>query len=264
MHEFGDPAGPPVLAIHGVYGSGLRFRRLGEEGIGEMRVVAPDLRGHGHSPWEPPWDHETHVASLIGVLDALGLERAAVIGHSFGGLLAMRLAAAVPDRVSRLALLDPAVALPVDAVEARVAECLEGTAWAATLADVHEARESWLAARPEEGRWALETELAQHLVAVTGGLRWRFSRPAGICAWNAMALPPPSLGGYAGPIALVVAARSDYVTPALERSLRAEAGGRVERIVIDAGHMLIWDAVPALAEALDAFLAEAHPHLRLG
>src|SRR4029077_14752926 len=44
------------------------------------------LRGHGDSTWDPPWDAATHVADLLETLDAEGVERVAVIGHSFGGL----------------------------------------------------------------------------------------------------------------------------------------------------------------------------------
>ena len=108
----GDPERrPPVLAIHGVQGHGRRFRRLAEEALPEWSIVAPDLRGHGDSTWDPPWDAATHVDDLLATLDAEGVDRFDVIGHSFGGLLAMWLAAAAPDRVRRLLLLDPAVGL---------------------------------------------------------------------------------------------------------------------------------------------------------
>ena len=56
LHEWGDPGAPVVLCLHGVTGHGLRFRRLAEERLAtRYRVLAPDLRGHGRSGWEPPW-----------------------------------------------------------------------------------------------------------------------------------------------------------------------------------------------------------------
>ena len=56
-HEWGDPSAPPVVCLHGVTGHGLRFRRLAEERLADrFHVVAADLRGHGHSTWDEPWD----------------------------------------------------------------------------------------------------------------------------------------------------------------------------------------------------------------
>ena len=101
LHTWGPRDAPPVLVVHGVRNTGARYRRLAEEGLPHRRVIAPDLRGHGSSAWDPPWDVATHVADLVALLDDEGLGPVPVIGHSFGGFLALRLAAAVPDRVSR-------------------------------------------------------------------------------------------------------------------------------------------------------------------
>jgi lipase len=108
VHRFGAVDGAPLLALHGVTGHGIRFQRLAEEGLPERRVIAPDLRGHGRSTWEPPWNAERLVTDLVELLDAEGLERTDVMGHSYGGLLATLLIARAPDRVGRAVLLDPA------------------------------------------------------------------------------------------------------------------------------------------------------------
>ena len=50
-------------------------------------MIAPDLRGHGRSGWEPPWNHPTYVADLVETADALGIGEADWVGHSFGGRL---------------------------------------------------------------------------------------------------------------------------------------------------------------------------------
>ena len=70
-------------------------------------VILYDLRGHGMS--ERPdtgYSVATLVADLAAILDRLGVERATLVGNSFGGLLALAFAAAYPDRVERLALID--------------------------------------------------------------------------------------------------------------------------------------------------------------
>ncbi|HVE67917.1 MAG TPA: alpha/beta fold hydrolase, partial [Solirubrobacteraceae bacterium] len=117
VHTYGDPDGAPVVCLHGLSGHGPRYRRLAERLPGR-HVVAPDLRGHGESGAEPPWTRETHVADLLETLDALEVGPAAWVGYSFGGLIASAVAEAAPDRVRRLALLEPALQL-------RPAVCLE-------------------------------------------------------------------------------------------------------------------------------------------
>ena len=87
--EWGDPSAPAVMCMHGVTSHALRFRRVAEWLAPRFRVVSVDLRGHGHSDWEPPWDLDTHVGDLLETADSLGIERADWMGHSFGGRLAL-------------------------------------------------------------------------------------------------------------------------------------------------------------------------------
>ena len=110
VHEWGDADAPPLVCLHGVTGHGERFKQLAEDRwAASFRVIAPDLRGHGQSGWEPPWTFSTHVADLIETIDALGIEQADWVGHSFGGRLVLELAAAHPERVRSAVLLDPAI-----------------------------------------------------------------------------------------------------------------------------------------------------------
>src|SRR5919204_342919 len=110
LHEWGDPAARPIVCLHGVTAHGRRFRRLAEERLaGRFRVLAPDLRGHGFSGWEPPWSLDTHVADVLKTLAEAGVARAAWIGHSLGARIVLELAALAPERIERAVLLDPAI-----------------------------------------------------------------------------------------------------------------------------------------------------------
>src|SRR5256885_12354894 len=91
LHEGGGRTAPPVVALHGIGGFGRRFRKLAEEHLEGYRVVAPDLRGHGSSSWEPPWTIATHVADVLETIEEAGVGRAAFVGHSYGGAPAPRL-----------------------------------------------------------------------------------------------------------------------------------------------------------------------------
>jgi lipase len=252
LHAWGPQDGPPVLVVHGVTNTGARYRRLAEEQLAEYRVVAPDLRGHGRSTWDPPWSLDRHVDDLAETAEATGLRRAAVVGHSFGGLLAMALAARRPGLVDRLALIDPAVALePAHAAEqAEAARRDDG--WATR----EEACEARLALRPEHARDTVDEDLETFLEQGDDG-RWRlrFSRPAVVTAWSEMAGAVPSLAGYPGRVLLIPALRAAYVGERLRSALRRDLGDRLREEPIDAGHMLFWDAPGELGASLRGFLA---------
>ena len=113
-YEWGDESAALVVCLHGVTGHGLRFRKLAEERLANrFHVVAADLRGHGHSTWDEPWDIATHVADLLDTFD----RPAYWIGHSFGGRLTMEVAAVRPELVRRAVLLDPADLHPAPALD---------------------------------------------------------------------------------------------------------------------------------------------------
>lgn len=100
-------SGPPVVLLHSFLCSGAMWReqvpRLAQAG----RVVNIDLRGHGDSgPVDGPIDLYELMEDVVAVLDSLGIERAMWAGLSIGGMIAMRAALRVPDRVAGLALLD--------------------------------------------------------------------------------------------------------------------------------------------------------------
>ncbi|HEY8818966.1 MAG TPA: alpha/beta fold hydrolase [Candidatus Limnocylindrales bacterium] len=98
---------PPVLLLHGGPGLGAEYMvGLVQELDGLIDGILPQQRGLGPSTLEGPRDVETHVADAIQVLDHLGWERAWLVGHSWGGHLAMHIVVAHPDRVLGLITLD--------------------------------------------------------------------------------------------------------------------------------------------------------------
>jgi lipase len=113
--------GPPVLAIHGITANHLAWGMVAPLVAGS--VVAPDLRGRGGSGSLPgPFGMAAHAADCVAVLDALGIERAVVVGHSMGGFVASVLAHRHPSRVARLVLVDGGAPLPLaDGVDVETA-----------------------------------------------------------------------------------------------------------------------------------------------
>lgn len=103
-----------LLALHGITGTGALMRPLGERLADLGTVLAPDLRGRGGSAALPePYGMDRHVEDLTAVLDAVGVQRAFVVGHSMGAAVAAYLGIADPDRVERLVLIDGGPVLPI-------------------------------------------------------------------------------------------------------------------------------------------------------
>jgi 2-hydroxy-6-oxo-octa-2,4-dienoate hydrolase len=102
--------GPAVALIHGS-GPGVtgyaNWRLTMPDLAQRFRVIVPDMVGFGYTERPPDLrcDVDTWADQVVGLLDALGLERASVVGNSFGGAIALRVAARYPDRVDKLALM---------------------------------------------------------------------------------------------------------------------------------------------------------------
>lgn len=252
LHEWGDRAAPVVVCIHGVNAHGGRFRRLAEERLASrFRVLAPDLRGHGFSGWEPPWTIATHAHDVLETLDAAGVSRAAFVGHSFGGRLTLELAALVPDLVERAALLDPAIQiLPhvgLDFAERERRDLSYATA------------EEAIAARLEGGaptpRSSLEEEMEAHLVeSPDGRLRYRYCQSAVVSMYGELCTPPPPPETLRAPTLLLYADAFGLVRDEQVDAYRAALGDRLEIVTVPGGHLVYWDAYEPTADAVDAFL----------
>ena len=111
--------GEPLLLLHGFTGAAASWAFLQEALADRWHTVAPSLLGHGGSsaPAEPArYRMEECVSDLLALLDALGLERVAVLGYSMGGRVALHLALAAPARVGALVLESASPGIP-DAAE---------------------------------------------------------------------------------------------------------------------------------------------------
>ena len=107
IHYVDKGQGPALVLIHGLGGCLYNFRYNIAALSERLRVVALDLKGFGYSDRPPDADYsQTAQAELVaGFMHQLGIERAAVLGHSLGGAIALRLASLFPERVDRLILV---------------------------------------------------------------------------------------------------------------------------------------------------------------
>jgi lipase len=252
VNEWGDEAAPPLVCLHGVSAHGRRFRRLAEELLAaRFRVLAPDLRGHGFSGYEPPWSIATHLADVLDTADAAGVERAAWIGHSFGGRLVLELCAQEPDRVERAVLLDPAIQiLPHVGLD-----FAQDAAQQRTFATAEEAIEARLASGDPTPREFVEEEAREHLEpAEDGRWRWRYCSAAVVTAYSELCTEPPPPSVLQVPTLLVHASRFGLVLPDQLEQYQSELGDRLDAVAVPGGHIVYWDAYEQTADALAKFL----------
>ena len=101
-------AGPVIVACHGITGSHVSFQALADALDGQCRLIAPDLRGRGHSNHiDGPWGMRAHAEDVIAVLDYLAIDKAEILlGHSMGGFIAAVVGAEHPDRIGTIFMVD--------------------------------------------------------------------------------------------------------------------------------------------------------------
>ena len=108
--DIGD--GTPLLLVHGFTGSKLDFQNQIPWFADTHRVIAYDQRGHGESSNQGPYTLYTLIGDLVGLLDALAIDRCHVLGHSLGGMVVMRALLSHPERFSSAILMDTAPYAP--------------------------------------------------------------------------------------------------------------------------------------------------------
>lgn len=128
--EWGDPALPPLLAIHGWLDNAASFDALAPLLAECFRIVALDLPGHGRSQHRPPgvrYHFVDYLDDVLAAIDALGWAECSLLGHSLGGGIASFIAAAFPERVQNLFLIEVAGAVSAP-VEKSLAQLQRGIA----------------------------------------------------------------------------------------------------------------------------------------
>jgi pimeloyl-ACP methyl ester carboxylesterase len=241
LHEEGA-GGLPVLFLHSLAGNVGQWARQRALVGRDRRAVGLDLRGHGGS--SPPRDGDYSVPAMArdvaAVMEALGLEGAVLVGHSFGGLVALEYAGRRPDRVAGLLLADPsgdARQVPREQVDPFFA-ALRGDAYEATVTSY------WKSilenAAPGVAERVLEDLAATPKATVLG-------------CWEALMPhdPVPALRRYAGPALSVITPINDAAW-----SLHKLVEGLPTRRIEGTSHWLQLDAPETFDEILQEFLAD--------
>ncbi len=241
---------PPVVLVHGLFGQARNFGAVMRAVAATRRVIALDLRNHGDSPHAPAMDYDTMAADVTQTLAALAALPCALVGHSMGGKVAMRVALTSPEAVARLLVSDiaPVVYAPASADYAAAMAALPLTggltraaadaALAETVAD--KGVRAFLLqnlAFGERPRWKIG--LAEIVAAMPD-----------IGGWPAL----PEGAAYRGPTVFVSGARSDYIRPEHRGIIRGWFPMARFVAVKDAGHWVHADNPAGFLGVMEAFV----------
>lgn len=260
--HWGQRSDNAVVCIHGLTQHGGVFEGLAESLVEcGFQVISVDLRGHGASAKEPPWNSESHVEDLFETLETLGVKKASWIGHSFGGRLAALAADRMPDRVERVLLLDPGLAVsPAQAYKWAEMDRLD---W--SFSSVEGAVNALLgsklvvAAPKETVASYVKSDLRR---GGDGRLRFSYCPSAVVTGWSEVALAPPPIAQI--PTLLVRPVSSPVHVRSQDQRYRDELGSMLTIAVVPNGHNVLWEAATETAAAVLAFLREEAPNMSLG
>ena len=242
-------AAAPVLALVNSLGTDARIwdgviARLGER----YCIVSYDKRGHGLSD-APEGDYTIaeHTADLVGLLDHLGIARAAVAGVSVGGMIAQDFAIRYRDRLTALVLCDTAAQIGSDAMWNTRIEAVRGQGLAAIVEPVME-------------RWFTPGYRQCQAVDLAGWTNMFLRMPAhgyaGTCAALRDADLTAAVGGIAVPTLVLVGDQDLSTPPDLVRATAARIANARFEIIASAGHLPMIEQPDGLARLIELFLSE--------
>jgi esterase len=240
----------PLVLVHGLFGQARNFGAVQRAVSARRRVIALDLRNHGESPHAAAMDYDTMAADVLETLAAMGASPCALVGHSMGGKVAMRVALTSPAAVSRLLVSDIAPVV-YDVASADYAAAM--AALPLTPGLTRAAADAFLAQTLDDK--ALRAFLLQNLV-FGASPHWRIGLAEIVAAmpdiggWPAL----PEGAAYEGPTVFVSGARSDYIRPEYRGIIRELFPTARFVAVKDAGHWVHADNPAGFMGVLDVFL----------
>ncbi|SEM98086.1 alpha/beta fold hydrolase [Lihuaxuella thermophila] len=229
--------GPPLLALHGHMNEGRFVQGLADAIHHEYRVVALDQRGHGESERPTSYANDRYVDDALAWMDELGLQKAIILGHSLGGVVAYRLAAKQPRRVAAMIVED--VGAVVDSDLSFVAEWPRRAPTREALCEAmgRLGPPHLYSMRQYDDGWGLPFEAEDMIISTreTNGDHWS--------DWLATDLP-----------ALLLHGTRSVVLSCEHAEEMARRRPNTTLVHMDAGHAIYYDNLDAYVKAIRDFL----------
>ncbi len=260
LHYKDDGKGVPVLCLSGLTRNSTDFDYVAPHLAG-VRLIRMDYRGRGRSEWADPSTYTIPIEAMdaLMLLDHLGVDRAAILGTSRGGLIAMTLAATAKDRLSGACLVDIGPELAPEGLTA-IAGYLGRNPAQKTYAEAVAMRASLMAGFEgvSESRWM--EEVRKHYVETPEGLKINYDPRLREAVEAAGAQPIPDLwpvfDALQGlPLAAIRGANSDLLSEATFTEMQVRRPDMIAAVVPGRGHVPFLDE-PEAVQALQAWVGK--------
>lgn len=214
-------SGTPVLLLHATLSTGAQLRPLARALVagGGLEVIAVDRRGSGESRLDlaRPLDVATHVADLAAILDAGGHPAAILVGHSFGGVVALEFAARLPARALAVVAYEPPYGAVADAATKSVlASLATATEEAGRRDGPAAAAETFLRAVAGDAAWEALPKRSRRFLAGEGG--------GAVADVSLRGLDPDGLRSIVAPVTLITGDASEPFYVPIADALAARIG----------------------------------------
>lgn len=251
VQEYGSENAKTLIILHGLLGTSDNWHGLSAKYAQAFRVLVPDLANHGRSPHSRVFNYDAMADDVLAMMHEKGVEQAAVLGHSMGGKVAMRLALDYPQQVEQLlvsdisprmyprghdAIFDAMFKLPLNQVVSRK--------WA----------DDFLKPLiPNDGvRLFILKNLTRD--STTGEYYWRPNLEILFEQYDAIR-EAFTTGTYTGPSLFIRGGHSDYIAAADEPLIRERFPNAQFSTIEHAGHWIHADQPDAFFQVTMAFLA---------
>lgn len=249
--------GTAILAVHGITASHMAWPTVVDLLAGDNPVIAPDLRGRGHSnTLPPPYGFKQHIADLLATLDHFGIDKVIFVGHSLGAYIGLDFATYAPERVHGLVLVDGGIALPMrpGTTPEQIIKAILGPALARLdmkFVDEQAYLDYWKAhpAFQDPGAWSPEVEayIAYDIAGAAPAVRSRVNKDAILTDAHDPLAPGMAtrIDGLKCPMLLLTAPRGllNQPEPLLPKKVIAEKVARIPNLrmveIADTNHYTI-------------------------
>lgn len=255
--EWGDPAAPPLLCLHGITQTAHSWDEVAEALASDYRVICLDQRGHGDSDWAPNGEYNRQVmaADVDAVTDALGLSQFLLCGMSMGGINSITFTARHPRKARALVIVDVSPEIKTEGVQnirSFIQASDELDSFEAFVERAHQFN-------PRRSLDNIRSRLSHNLKQLPNGKwTWKYDKAlrSGERSFNAGGLLDlwDDVAKIRCPTLILKGAESDILSSEGAGKLQAAIPGSQLAVIPGAGHSVMGDNPAAFVEAVSGFL----------
>ena len=243
-------SGPPLVILHGLFGSAVNWKNIGQYLSRHWTVFVLDLRNHGDSPHSPHFSYDALVEDVRWFMDRLGIGKTNLLGHSLGGKIAMAFADRYPDKAERLIVVDIAPK-PYPAGHRHMLKALIDF----DLNPIGSLKEAVERLAPVIPSLAIRHFLVKNLVrSKDGRYHWKINLPAIYRHYGELSKGPRLSNSYPKSALFIRGQSSEFVIDEDDSLIRRYFPNSLIVTIENAGHWLHIDAPEKTSEAIIGFL----------